>query len=130
MVVVRAGELASSGYLVLSEHPWKSGRLKEVAKKLGIEVPPDAILVKIPPPWSKARDYLLGANTNQLRAMLEFGRVASETAGQPLENRLQTIRERLGGRTYGRTPRVRAPALPKIERILAGRAGGLGEVEI
>lgn len=124
MVTLRAAELAASGYLVIASHPWKSGRLAQYARELGINVPADAVVLRIPPPWAKTRDYLNAASVYQLQAMLEFGRIAHETAGQPLNVRLKTIRERLAGRTYGRTPKPRAPALPKIERLLAMRRGG------
>ena len=121
MVVLRASELAASGYMVIADHPWKTGDLKRIAKKLGIVVPPDAVVLRIPPPWSEKRDYLEAASTNQLKAMLEFGKVASETAGLPLDERLITIRNKLKGKTYGRKPQVKAPRLPNVEKELARR---------
>lgn len=118
MVVVHAAQLVASGYLVLAKHPWQSGKLAEYARRLGINVPADALLLRIPPPWAKVRDYLAAASPYQLEAMLNFGEVNAELAGRPLIERLLEVRNRLHGKTYGRTPKVRAPALPKVRMML------------
>lgn len=130
MVVVRASQLAAGGYLVLAEHPWKSGKLARYAKELGIEVPGDAIVLRVPPPWAKTREYLEGASDYQLQSMLGFGEVASRTAGQPLNVRLKTIAQELRGRSYGRTPKVKAPVLPKIRAMLQGGRPQMVEMSI
>ena len=124
MVVLRAGELAASGYLVIARHPWASGKLARAAKRLGIHVPSDAVVLRIPPPWAKTRGYLEAASEAQLRAMLEFGRVARETAGMPIEERLKRISEQLKGKSYGGKPMVRRLVLDRIREMLEERAGG------
>ena len=125
MVTLRASELAASGYFVIARHPWLSGKLAEYAKALGKVYPKDAVLLRIPPPWSVMRDYLDGASEAQLRAMLEFGRVAQETAGQPLIRRLTTIKERLSGREYpGKREKPKITALQLIEQKLGATQQG------
>lgn len=122
MAVVHAAQLAASGYIVIARHPWLSGRLAEAARQLGIAIPSDALLLRIPPPWAKTRGYLSNASLGQLRAMSEFGKVAAETAGRPVAERLVTIRERLAGKTYGRMPKYKAPRLPAVNAELAKKS--------
>jgi len=121
VTVVRAAALVASGYLVKARHPWRSGKLARYARELGIVIPSDALLLRIPPPWSKVRDYLAAASDYQLQAMLAFGEVAHETAGQPLDARIRTIVSRLKGKTYGRKPKISAPNLEKVKRMLEAR---------
>ena len=124
MVVVRSAELAASGYLVIAKHPWKTGELARAARELGISIPADAVLLRIPPPWSKVRDYLAAASTAQLEAMLNFGEVASKTRGKPILVRLKEIQKALKGRSYGRKPKVYTPNLPKVKKMLEARKIG------
>lgn len=128
-MIISSSELVASGYLVKAKLPWKSGALRYVAKVLGKTYPADAMLVRNPPPWSKVRGWIYAMSEYQLQATLNFGELNSKLAeeyknlpkGERLAKRLLDVGAQLKGRSYGRTPKPKAPALPKIRSLISGR---------
>ena len=52
-------------------------------------------------PWDKAREHLAGLRPAQKRAVSNFAKVATATAGLNLADRMVIIREALKGKDYG-----------------------------
>jgi len=123
-------ELWISGDAVLMRNPWRKRQMREILSRLSPEklAHTHEDIIRHPPPWSKKRDYLLGASEAQLKVMYKFGtlnkKLAEELKNEPkyvrLEKRLEKVREEMKNKTFGRKPRPKAPAIPAIEKMIKG----------
>lgn len=128
MVEVNIGRLIADGYLVLSKNPWNSGKLKKYARMLGKS--PSEAIAKRPPPWAWTREGPIeGASEAQMHAMIALGEVSQRTKGQPLPQRLMTIKRELKGKSYpGKTPRLSGAVLQQLKEAVMGKAPEIPEV--
>ena len=92
-------DLRKPPVLVLATNPWLSGKLAKAVDKAGVNVK-KFWYFRNPPPWSKYRDYRNGASEKQLAVWENFASVARRTKGQPIAERIMTIRSELKGRRY------------------------------
>jgi len=87
-------DITRPSMLVIARNPWLGGKLLSAAKEAGVNVK-KALYFRNPPPWSKFRNYRKGASEKQLQVWSRFERVAKETAGMPIAERIKRIRQAL-----------------------------------
>jgi len=98
---------------VLKKNPWLSGKLASLVKKGLARVKKEYILADLPP-WAEDPSRLSRA---QIYQILRFSKVAHETRGMSIEDRILRIKQEASGPTGMARPKARVE-LPRIGRII------------
>ncbi|MCM8802832.1 MAG: hypothetical protein NC827_05950 [Candidatus Omnitrophica bacterium] len=78
--------------------------------------------ISLHPPWSKYREWKLGLRPKQLEVIKDFTKYAHATAKMNLADRMEVIKRKMTGKSYGG---VKIPIYPKktrkeLEEFIAG----------